>query len=181
MQKFIAIVVLFFFSAGVLALSVDEDDQTILEKKLRTTEIAISNLTLEMENTKKQLTIEKKKIDQLAIEENHLTQKLEKQKDLLKQQIVLAYRLNDNSMLQTLLSHKNLSEQEKTNTYIRHLNQSQFLLTQQVAQTLTTLGQTKEELQIRLCSLEKLYDTQKAKQHTLERTYEARKRLLDSF
>lgn len=149
-----------------------------LEKQLRTTETSISNLTLKMAATKRELALEKDKMAQLSLDENQLNNKLIQQKQLLKKQINLSYRINDNSLLKALLSQNNIAEEEKTTVYIRHLNQAQLVLADQIKQTLITVQITKHALQAHSAALEALYAVQKNEQVKLEKNLQSRKALL---
>ncbi|MBI5447342.1 MAG: hypothetical protein HY939_01260 [Gammaproteobacteria bacterium] len=158
-----------------------QENKLRLEQQLRDAETSLSNLSLEMEATKRQLLIEKEKMTQLAEKEKILMQKLQNQKNSLAQQTDLAYRLHDNALLPSLLSQKNLSEQEKINTYITYINQAELNSLHGYSKTLSALENTKQTLQTQSHALEQLYRTQQTKQQKLAIIMRTRERLLASI
>ena len=177
-MKKLLLLLFFIPSLNYAAFTSNENQRLLVEKQIQKTEISISNLSLKMENTKKIIFEEKEKINQLTQEETALKVKLQKEKEALNQQLLLAYRIKETPLLQTLLTQKAVSEDEKIRVYLTHLNQAQLTLAQQMMKTINLLEKTNQTLLTHQSSLEKIYQNQKMEKEGLELALQKRKGLL---
>ncbi len=145
-----------------------------VRQELRATEISISKRVKNLNQLKRKLRRQNKRLRQLQIQRRELKKDLATQRDLLGQQVRTAYTIGKQEYLKLLLNQENPNAIGRVLTYYEYFNQARSERIDTSTKTLRSLAQVKKRIRKENKTLQNLKRQQLAEKKNLEAGYQAR-------
>lgn len=145
-----------------------------VSQELRSTEVNISKRAKNLNQLKRKLRYQNKRLRKLQIQRNGLTKDLALQRDLLGQQVRTAYTIGKQEYLKLLLNQENPNAIGRVLTYYNYFNQARSERIDTSTKTLASLAQVKIRIRQETKTLQTLKQQQLAEKHALELSYQER-------
>ncbi len=145
-----------------------------VRQELRTTEINISKRVKNLNQLKRKLRYQNRRLRKLQKQRNELNKDLALQRDLLGQQVRTAYTIGKQEYLKLLLNQENPNAIGRVLTYYRYFNQARSDRIDTSTKTLASLAQIKKRIRKETQTLQTLKQQQLAEKRALESSYKER-------
>jgi septal ring factor EnvC (AmiA/AmiB activator) len=145
----------------------DKQQQTRLQKELKRLEKQVADANHRLRDTEEQLARQRQAQQQLQAESNALNQKLERQKQLLSQQLRASYTPSEQQTLKLLLNQTSPAEAGRILTYYGYFSRAQLHTIEATRSSIDKLQETDKKLQQGRDKLEALKHQQQQEQDEL--------------
>ncbi len=145
-----------------------------VRQELRATEISISKRVKNLNQLKRKLRRQNKRLRQLQAQRRALTKDLSMQRNLLGQQVRTAYTIGKQEYLKLLLNQENPNAIGRVLTYYDYFNQARSERIDTSTKTLRSLAQIKKRINKENKTLQHLKQQQLIEKKNLEAGYQAR-------
>lgn len=139
-----------------------------LEQQLKTDDLAIGEMTRKLRKTKQSLLAVRKKISQLADEQQQLQLAKKQQEQILAKQLRAAYSAGHHDYLKLVLNQQKPSSVQRTITHYQYLNAARIKEIETFKITLTKLSDIRTQQQIKAEQFTELTQTQSQQKQILE-------------
>lgn len=156
----------------------DKQQQGKLKKELRKLEQQIQESNLRLREIEEQLAQQRQTQQQLQGDARALNQKLERQKQLLSQQLRSSYTPNEQQTLKLLLNQSSPAETSRTLAYYGYFSRAQLQTIEATRNNIAKLEETNTKLQQGSDKLEALKKEHKQEQNKLGERKSEQKRVL---
>ena len=138
-----------------------QQQQKKLETALAESDQAIAKISLQVSQTKKEISEKRTQLIALQKEKKQLKFEKTKQQSLLEQQLTSAYMTGQNDLIKLILNQEDLSKIVRAKSYYHYLNQARLESIENLQKTEQELAKNEEKQSQTLTSLRKMYEEQK--------------------
>jgi len=141
---------------------------TDLEQQLKTDDLAIAQVAKKLQATKQSLLAVRKKISQLADEQQQLESAKTQQEQILAKQLRAAYSAGHHDYLKLMLNQQKPSSVQRTITHYQYLNAARIKEIETFKQTIAKLNDIRTQQQVKAEEFTQLTQEQSQQKQILE-------------
>ena len=141
---------------------------TDLEQQLKTDDLAIGQVAKKLQATKQSLLAVRKKISQLANEQQQLESAKKQQEQILAKQLRAAYSAGHHDYLKLMLNQQKPSSVQRTITHYQYLNAARIKEIETFKQTIAKLNDIRTQQQVKAEEFTQLTQEQSQQKQILE-------------